>query len=575
MMTGDAPKVHSCSGDVSSALAAAIPASDLPGVGLDGTSGHSHWQHLRFAFGGYGPWAAAIIALFAKDMYILKLGADAGRVGVIATVWSVLFPLMYPVSGYLMDMEPPLVRGPSGWGRRAPWFLSHLLPLAVIMGIIFCPGLAWAPPAGSALLDAWLAICLFSAAWCLAVLLGSFEAAMAEIYPFAEERSLVQAFTKVTGAMAAATGIVPQFLLWIVATLPARAGVGFFLFVAVLLSVEVVPILKHAQQPRLRERKASFRECLEVLQSPPMAHATALRFWHSAAETTAMNFGIYYLTFVDGLDSVQRAKWMMIAGIFVASMEMLLLTPLWGFMWSAAPRKVGGLGSSLRRIVPNMRSTCLALHLVGAVIPPLLLQLPGLGLGRPWEWVLSTIALRVCYSPQIFFRTNSFCWAVDDDCHQSQGSRREAVHAGVIKFFEEEGRALAIALFLGMGWAGLQTENCELLCADTDGDREACVAACDQNDIMRQPEAVKAYIDAVMTYVVPAFGLACALHIWLFPIHGKSLEALQSTQAVAFKDVRHAGALPQVVIGRYGEVLELQEGAQSSHPESVGKAPLE
>merc|ERR1719215_408457 len=113
-------------------------------------------------------------------------------------------------------------------------------------------------------------------------------------------------------------------------------------------------------------------------------------------------------------------------------MELLLLTPLWGLVWATESQRMGSWVTWLRRSVPNIRITCLALHLLGAVLPPLLLRtLPNL-LGRPWEWVVSTVVLRFCYSPQTFFRTNSFCWAVDDDCHQSQGRRREAVHAGLV-----------------------------------------------------------------------------------------------------------------------------------------------
>ena len=43
----------------------------------------------RFAFGSYGPFTAAILSFFAKDMYILKFGADPLRVGALATAISV------------------------------------------------------------------------------------------------------------------------------------------------------------------------------------------------------------------------------------------------------------------------------------------------------------------------------------------------------------------------------------------------------------------------------------------------------------------------------------------------------
>lgn len=272
-----------------------------------------------------------------------------------------------------------------------------------------------------------------------------------------------------------------------------------------------------------------------------MLHASLVRFWHSAADTTVLNFGMYYITFVDGFDSADRAKWMFIAGLFVACMEFLVLVPFWGFVWSNKAKFENRVfGKLLDCLGDSMRTICCALHVLGAILPPLCLRLlPELGVTRPWEWTVYCIVQRFCYSPQAFFRVNSFCWAVDDDCHRQCGCRREALHAGVAKFLEDEGRALAFAVFLGLGWAGLQTENCELICEDA-GSREDCVRACDQRDILRQPEAVAEYIKIVLTFIVPAFGLICALHIWLFPIHGQRLKELTEAQATVFKKVQPA-----------------------------------
>jgi len=171
-------------------------------------------------------------------------------------------------------------------------------------------------------------------------------------------------------------------------------------------------------------------------------------------------------------------------------------------------------------------------------VPPLVMRLvplvaPG---SRPWEWVVSIVMQRVFFSPQTFFRTNAFCWAVDEDCHLEHGRRREAIHAGTTKLFEEEGRAVAFLLFLGLGAAGLQTRNCELVCVGVT-ERADCVDACELADIARQSAAVSEFVEAVLLYVVPAFSLLTALHIWLYPIHGERLQKLAIAQAVVFKKV--------------------------------------
>jgi len=504
------------------------------GIGIGGTSGHSYLRMIRFAFGGYGPFASMLIIFFAKDMYVLKLGACTKRIGIIATMWSILFPIMYPIAGYLLDREPPVFTFWPKLGRLGPWYLIHLPILSVTVGLIYLPGLTWLPPAQSPVLDAWLGVCLLIAGWCFAVLLCVFEGARAEIYPFKEERVIVQALTKLVGVFASITGILPQLILWTVSTLAARAVVSIVLVICVLLSLVFVPVLGDARQPRT-EIKVSWLENIEVLRSPAMFHATCVRFWHSAADICLSTFGIYYLTFVCGYNSAERAQWFVVGGAITSVAEVCIYTPLYGMMWSIDPTKPSRIADSgLLRYVPSLQNTCAVFHVFGAILPPLALRLisvPG------WDFVIYSFMLRLFYSPQMFFRMISLCWAIDDDCHRNSGRRREAVHAGVIKFFEEQGRTVAFALFLGLGAAGLQTGNCEQQCHGA-SERADCVAACEELDIQRQPEVAREYIIAMLTYVTPVLGLLCAFHIWRFPIHGEVLQNLQARQATAFKNVQ-------------------------------------
>lgn len=512
---------------------------DLQGIGLGGRSGHSLWRQLRFAGASYGPAVAILVAEFAKDMYILKLGADATRVGAISTCWSLLFPLLYPLAGQLMDREPPLL-DMEGWGRRAPWFLTHLVPLGLVTGVVYLPGLAWLPPEDSPCLDIWLAVSLAIASWCLAVLVNAFESARVEIYPFQEERVTIVAMVKIIDIAAVGAGFVPQMLLWVIASLPARLAVSLFLAACVLLSLEAVPVLCDAQQPRQSVQRASLREALAILRRPPMAHATAVRFWQSAADTTALNFSIYYLTYVASLDSTSRSLWMLLAGGIVGVLEVAVLTPLWSLLWGEEPKSTWRRAHFVRSAAPDMRTMAIGCHVACSCLCPLILWLMPLVAPRPWEWVVSIVLLRICFSPQTFFRVNSFCWAVDEDCHRRGGERREALHAGVAKFWEDEGRAVAFALFVGLGRVGLQTVNCDLDCRAAENHR-GCVEACELENIREQPLLVAKYVKGVMTLAVPLFGLLCALHVWLFPIHGGRLEVLQRTQAEVFKQTHRSG----------------------------------
>ena len=144
--------------------------------------------------------------------------------------------------------------------------------------------------------------------------------------------------------------------------------------------------------------------------------------------------------------------------------------------------------------------------------------------------VVYSLVSRFFFSPQPFFRVNAFCWAVDDDCHHSQGRRREAVHAGVVKLFEEEGRAVTILLLLGLGSLGMRARNCELHCKAAP-DRSGCVRGCELEDIAGQPAPVLECILLVMTYVVPALGLLTAFHIWRS--EGDEMRGIQGRRLIA------------------------------------------
>merc|ERR1712032_406274 len=173
-----------------------------------------------------------------------------------------------------------------------------------------------------------------------------------------------------------------------------------------VLSLEVVPVLSDARQPRsCKKHAASFRECLQVLRAPAMFHATFLRFWQGAADATSLTFAPYYLSFVCEQDSNSRSKWLFIAGAFVAPMD-IALTFLWILLWGS--RESQGRHSRISKVgrsASSMRTVCLGLHLAAVIACPLVLRLlPQVSAQvRPWEFVVYFLVLRLCYSPQTFY----------------------------------------------------------------------------------------------------------------------------------------------------------------------------
>ena len=81
---------------------------------------------VRFATALLSPQVAGSVLFFAKDLYLLVLGADVRTMAYVATALSVWGPACFPLSGYLMDkglLERWFPRG--RWGRRAPWYLPE------------------------------------------------------------------------------------------------------------------------------------------------------------------------------------------------------------------------------------------------------------------------------------------------------------------------------------------------------------------------------------------------------------------------------------------------------------------
>jgi len=509
----------------------AAAGAELEGIGLDGTSGHSTWRKCRFVFGCFGPYLSELVMTNAKEIYVLKLGANPARIAPFWIAYVVAGPLLYLVAGRIMDHEPPLINWP-GWGRRAPWFLLSLLLLALVCGLVFLP------PHG--MVEIWLGAALMLAMVGRTFVLNTFEAAYAEIYPYKEERAFVQGLLKLLGIGASCAAMAPMFVMLAVATLPVRILSSLFYVVCVLLSLEVVPVLKDARQPRsAKARTVSMQECWQVMRNPAMFHATMVRVWQGAADTTSLTFATYYLAFVCLFDGETYSSYFFLTAVIGVAME-IGLTGLWSWLWGAKPSSnPTSRLSILRSRFPSMRALCTAFHLCAVVVCPLVLwTLPRISPSvRPWEWILYFVLLRAFYSPQTFFRNCAFCLSVDEDCHTCEGRRREAVHAGVAKCFEELGRGLGACLFLGLGLAGLDVRNCSKLC-ESQADTLACIRECEVEEATRQPQAVADYIMAMHLFVVPVFGLLCAYHTWRFPIHGARLEELRRKQAVHFKVVQ-------------------------------------
>jgi len=91
-------------------------------------------------------------------------------------------------------------------------------------------------------------------------------------------------------------------------------------------------------------------------------------------------------------------------------------------------------------------------------------------------------------------------------------------------------------LVLGLGFAGLNMDNCEQLCNNVaDSLQSDCVTSCQKSNIERQPIEVKIYLRGIFGVLVPLLQLMAAVLTYIFPIKGNRLDAIYAGQEDAYR----------------------------------------
>lgn len=185
-----------------------------------------------------------------------------------------------------------------------------------------------------------------------------------------------------------------------------------------------------------------------------------------------------------------------------------------------ADRRLLGTVVSLR--VLNAISTLLVIGVATPSVPLLFL------------WAVTS---RVGICSFTFWRVSAQCWLVDEDCALRQGAeRREGTIFGALAMVQNfAGAAFSSAAFLGLGLAGLRTENCASRCANEGSDGEVsleadggkdCVDRCFRGVIDMQPASLIFYVRLVIGVWAPLCELLVAWHSYRFPIKGARLRRI-------------------------------------------------
>lgn len=508
-----------------------------------GPSGHSFLTKAKFAISLTSPFLVSTIAGTTKDVYLEKFGCNGYVLGLLYTILLGAAPVFSVVVGNIQDKEY-LGRcfSVARWGRRAPWLLTHVVLAAI------CAGLVYLPPGSYGDYDvsidvyhAWYFVLVGLLIWCFQVCVMAFEAARQEIYPYKEERIIVEGFCKYACMLGGGLGGLPTMVLYADAQLKYRIGSSAFILITALLSLIAVPIMRQARSSRRdvpgaaddpssdKARREQEDSQVSVLREVFMRGAWngalrqmwALKFWNGAYGVSIASMLYYYITYVLKIYGTERSAVIVAAGMAAGGTETVMnIVYMWSFSRGDGRQDTTGKGD--RRLL----SFVVTMRLLNAAFTVLVMFVlkPSVYVFLVWA-----VLCRVGVSGFSFWRVSAQCWLVDEDNLVNPGAeRREArILSSLSAVQSVAGAACGSLTFLGLAWFGLKTRNCEAICNASDAeDIGKCIATCTREMIEGQPDALRFYISAVIGLWAPLCELFVAFHTYRFPIKGARLRRL-------------------------------------------------
>lgn len=449
-------------------------------------SGHSAGRRLRFAYCLTGPFVATGLFAQGKDLYLLEFGASAQSLGAILIVFSFLTPLVEIVAGKVQDQGLVFWRWfpTATWGRRAPWYLPHILGLAACVFAFFLPP-SWDPAA----LNAWFALVWVVGYWCCSVCINAFEAGRVEIYKFKEERVLLEQYCKLVVVAAFGLGFGAVLAALTVSAAAVRAGCALVAALVVASGVGATPVLREARSAPTEQAEGMGT----VLRGPLVRHMMLIRFLQGVYETVFPSVQLYYYAFVLRMGKAERLQWFSASGVLLGAVE-LLLAPVWSRLFAKS--------TTLMLYQP------VCFRALDACLAPALL----LSSRDPLVYIAYTGIWRACNCSFSYWRLAACGWVCDKEARGHEGCA-----LGAFSMANGFGRALCTGgLMLGMGMAGFVATNCQ-------GLSEAEEAACEAQK-MDQPDAVADYVVSTLAVFAPALSLLICLLTLLFPLRPGSAQ---------------------------------------------------
>mmetsp|Transcript_94163 Transcript_94163/g.285997 ORF Transcript_94163/g.285997 Transcript_94163/m.285997 type:complete len:355 (+) Transcript_94163:3-1067(+) len=231
---------------------------------------------------------------------------------------------------------------------------------------------------------------------------------------------------------------------------------------------------------------------------------------------------LYYVTYVLRLSSWLRLQTVGLAVIAAGATE-AVMNLFYVRLFATGDGRSDANGTADRLLL----RVAVAMRLVNAALTVAIMGLAPPSVPLLFAWA---VASRVGLCSFSFFRISAQCWLADEDCvlGTGRGKRRQGTIFGALAMTQNFAGAAFVSLtFLGLGFSGLSTRNCEAWCRKDQQDGSAdCVDRCFSRTIEEQPDSLRLYIRAVIGFWAPLCELLVAFHAYRFPIKGMRLRRL-------------------------------------------------
>lgn len=370
----------------------------------------------KIAYSG-GNFAVMLMAqtfsTYVTFFYVDTLGVRPGLIGLAMFIHGIFNAFMNPIFGYISDNTK------TRWGRRIPYILMGMIPLAAAFTMIWIPIV----PQGMLFWYFLVTVLLYDIFFVVVVL--NWTSLFPEMFTTLSDRSYVSAWRQMLGMVGSILGVAIPPLLY---TSIGWSNMGLLFGLLILLSF-LLSLYGSKENPHLSAASPSLMEALRYTFVNKafvtfVSGSFLVQFAFVLLPAAIPFYGKYVLKIPEQANSI------LTGGIFIIAIPFI-------YLWSLVAKRIGTRGTIL-----------------AAVILFILSLIPFAFVQSLWAATLTSMAVGMSLAGIILLLDVLLAEVIDDDEKRS-GARREGMYFGMNGFIIRWGVSLqAIVMGAVLEWSG-------------------------------------------------------------------------------------------------------------------------